>query len=92
MHDIVFSKNSRKSLKKMARSGQFDVKTVSKVINMIAKSEILEIKYQNHRLQGKYKDCFECHIKSDLLLIYKIDEENKILLVVDIGTHSELFE
>ena len=33
----------------------------------------------------------ECHIKGDLLLIYKIEKENLILILVDIGSHSQLF-
>ncbi|MGM9738449.1 MAG: type II toxin-antitoxin system mRNA interferase toxin, RelE/StbE family [Candidatus Cryptobacteroides sp.] len=32
----------------------------------------------------------ECHIQSDFLLIW-IDEENQVIRLVRIGTHSELF-
>jgi len=32
----------------------------------------------------------ECHIKPDLLLVYRI--ENGVLELVDIGSHSELFK
>lgn len=37
-----------------------------------------------------YADCFECHIKSDLLLIYEVDKSRNTLTVVDIGSHSDL--
>lgn len=53
---------------------------------------MLEPKYKNHKLQGEFSDCFECHLSNNLLLIYRIDEKLKILSAVDIGTHSELFE
>ena len=36
--------------------------------------------------------CFECHLKDDLLMIYEIDHTENTLTIVDIGTHSELFE
>ena len=47
-------------------------------------------KYKDHQLIGKMKDFRECHIKPDLLLIYMI--EDNTLKLVDIGSHSELFD
>ncbi|MDO7253952.1 type II toxin-antitoxin system YafQ family toxin, partial [Helicobacter cappadocius] len=50
-----------------------------------------ESKYKDHKLKGEYKDFRECHIKPDLLLIYKIDKEVLILACIAIGSHSDLF-
>lgn len=61
------------------------------LIRLIA-CEILEEKYRNHLLIGNYKGCFECHIKPDLLLIYKIENDINELQLVRIGSHSELFK
>lgn len=60
---------------------------------MIANGEKLEPKYKNHKLiNDKYfKDCWECHIAPNWLLVYKIQEDELILLLVVIGSHSELF-
>lgn len=47
----------------------------------------------NHKLQGKYKgykDCQDCHILPDLVLIYKKLDNDKILLI-RINTHAEIF-
>ena len=49
----------------------------------------LEDKYKDHQLKGNMKDFRECHIKPDLLLVYMI--EDNVLKLVDIGSHSELF-
>ena len=38
-----------------------------------------------------YYDCYECHISPDWLLIYKIENEQLILLLFATGSHSELF-
>ncbi len=92
MYSLKPSTRYRKSIKKLLMSGSFKIDDLDRILNLLASNEPLEAKHQNHRLQGKYKDCFECHVKSDLLLIYKIDTENQILLVVDIGSHSDLFE
>jgi len=50
----------------------------------------LDEKYFDHYLKGKYEGFKECHLKPDLLLIYSIEYE--ILKLVDIGSHSELFD
>ena len=44
-----------------------------------------------HMLVGNYKGCMECHIEPDLLLIWKQYEEDKLITLNRIGTHSELF-
>ena len=44
---------------------------------------------KDHKLNGNYKDCRECHILPDWLLIYKIQDD--ILYLVRTGSHSDLF-
>ena len=47
--------------------------------------------YKPHKLLGEYKDCMECHIESDTLLVW-IDENTNIVKLIRLGTHSELFK
>jgi len=61
------------------------------VLNILAKGKKLPEKNHNHPLIGEFKGCFECHIKPDILLIYKIEKEELIVLLLRIGSHSELF-
>ena len=58
---------------------------------MISKGKTLPPKYRNHQLKGKYSNYYDCHILPDWVLIYKIEKENLILLLFDIGSHSDLF-
>lgn len=44
-----------------------------------------------HSLVGNYKDCYECHIEPDLLIIWKQYEEDKVIVLERLGSHSELF-
>lgn len=44
---------------------------------------------RDHALSGEWKDCRDCHIKPDLVLIYK-KLDPKILRLVRLGSHSEL--
>lgn len=39
----------------------------------------------------KYKNCGECHIEPDWLLVYQYIEDELILLLVTIGSHGEIF-
>lgn len=61
-----------------------------KIVEKLANEQQLEIKYKDHALKGKYKGCRECHLKPDLLLIYKIEKNELILKCLDIGSHSSL--
>lgn len=38
-----------------------------------------------------YKNCGECHIEPDWLLVYQYNNNKLILLLVATGTHSEIF-
>ena len=61
------------------------------VVVMLANGQQLPAKYNDHKLKGEYKDFRECHIESDWLLIYKIEENKLILTLTQTGTHSDLF-
>ena len=39
----------------------------------------------------KYKDTGECHIEPDWLLVYEHKNNNLVLMVYRLGSHSELF-
>ena len=47
-------------------------------------------RYRDHLLSGDWNGCRECHLKPDLLLIYQKPEPD-LLVLVRLGSHSELF-
>ncbi len=58
-------------------------------IATLAQDLPLAEKYRDHALVGRWKDHRDCHIRPDLVLIYrKIDET--VLELVRLGSHSEL--
>ena len=63
------------------------------VLNVIANGEELDEKYRNHKLINDkfFKDCQECHITPDWLLVYKIQDNDLVLLLFATGSHSDLF-
>ena len=42
--------------------------------------------------KGQYKDCLECHIEGDFLIIWIQDNEEKVIYLMRLGSHSELFK
>lgn len=89
MLDIFRTSGFKSDFKKLSIDDKEKLKAV--LVRLIA-FEVLEEKYRNHPLIGNYKGCFECHLKPDLLLIYKIDSDLNELQLVRIGSHSELFK
>lgn len=88
MYQIFRTSAFKKDYKKLSSQDKEEVK---RIIIRLANNEVLDPKYKDHKLIGNYKDCKECHIKPDLLLIYRIDANILELALVRTGNHSELF-
>ena len=69
-----------------------DKEALKSVIKMLANGDTLDEQYKDHKLIGNYLGCRECHIKPDLLLIYKIDNNILELALVRTGNHAKLFK
>jgi mRNA interferase YafQ len=55
--------------------------------------EALPPNLHDHNLIGQWKNCRECHVGPDLLLIYEKyeTEDESVLFLMRLGSHSELF-
>ncbi|MFA5834684.1 MAG: type II toxin-antitoxin system YafQ family toxin [Bacteroidota bacterium] len=67
-----------------------DMNMLHAIIESLADGKKLDARYKDHSLQGEYKDCRECHIQPDWLLIYMLTSSE--LVLVRAGTHSDLFD
>ena len=89
---MVLIVKRHKSFLKDLRKVQLSDKHFSKYIVYISKliEEItLPVEALNHPLKGKYEGYNEFHISGDVLVVYKI--KNDELWLIRIGTHNELF-
>ena len=93
MYDLEFTTKFRKDLKKIKKNDSYFRATVAvlKKLEAGGVSEIPEL-LRPHKLKGKYKDNWECHIKPDLLIIWIQIESPNIIELVRIGSHSDLFK
>ena len=89
---IKFTGEFKKHYKKIKKQGK-DIDKLKMVVAKLANKEELEEKYKNHMLTNSkhYKNCGECHIDPDWLLVYRYEEEELILLLVTTGSHAEIF-
>ena len=90
MLDLVYTSQFKKDYK-LAQKRHVDMDELFKVISMLQKQEPLPEEKRDHSLVGNYKGYRECHVRPDLLLIYKIKKEELELLLFRIGTHSDLY-
>lgn len=58
-------------------------------IQHLEKSAVLPASYCDHALKGEWQDHRDCHIKPDLILIYRKPDESTLQLV-RLGSHSQL--
>lgn len=59
------------------------------VLQALANDLILEPRHRDHALTGDWKDHRDCHIKPDLVLIYR-KPDTETLQLVRLGSQSEL--
>ena len=79
-------KKDRKKVKKQKRN----IDELKAIVTKLSYDEKLEAKYKDHKLTGNYEGCRECHINPDWLLIYRVYEDQLILVLTRTGSHSEL--
>lgn len=92
-YTVHYSSKFKKSLKKALKKEKKLDKLLD-VVDKLANKEELESKYRNHQLidDKYYKNCGECHIEPDWLLVYQYKDDELILLLVNTESHSEVFK
>jgi len=89
MYTAVYTKQFAKDVKRAKKRGKNLDKFKIIAETLLAGVSIDEI-HKDHKLVGNYINRRECHIESDWLLIYKIDQSQMIF--ERMGTHSDLFK
>ncbi len=92
MPEIYFSKRFTKKLQKLSRSGNFNDIKLEKILDLLTRGLPLEQSYRDHQLTGNMQNFRECHIENDMLLIYEFFKSKDRIKLIDIGSHSNLFE
>jgi mRNA interferase YafQ len=62
---------------------------LSDAVTLLAEDKLLPQRYCDHALTGEWKDFRDCHLRPDLVLIYRKPDDQS-LEIVRLGSHSEL--
>ncbi|APW19025.1 type II toxin-antitoxin system YafQ family toxin [Gardnerella swidsinskii] len=90
MLTLTYTSQFKKDMKRIRKRG-YDTHLVNILLEKLRNEEILDETYQDHPLKGKYLGFRECHVKPNWLLIYRIDNDDVVLVLSRTGTHSDVF-
>ena len=88
-HSTAFKRDVKREKKGRYRE-IFDTE-LEEIVNTLANDAFLDEKYYDHALHFNFEDYRECHIRTDLILIYrKTYEEIHILRLESLGSHRQV--
>ena len=81
----------KENLKRCKRRG-LPLDELWTVVGKLLNGETLEEKYRAHILTGDRKGQWECHIQPNWLLVWEQHDKELILVMLNTGTHADLFD
>lgn len=84
----VYSRRFEKDVKRMKGRGK-NMEKLKLIARSLVGAEPIDPIHRDHQLIGNWHGRRECHIESDWLLIYKIQEN--LVIFERTGSHSELY-
>lgn len=88
---IQYTNKFKKQYKKLLKNPNFKKTEFEKILGYLSNNELMPAKYRNHLLNPKSNGVWECHVQPDILLEYQKFEDNLIIILLTIDTHSNLF-
>ncbi|MBA2586374.1 MAG: type II toxin-antitoxin system YafQ family toxin [Chthoniobacterales bacterium] len=91
MRDVKYTSRFRRDYrreKSSVHSRKLDA-MLMEIVNLLAAGTPLPRRNFDHPLSGEWSDCRDCHLRPDLVLIYRKPDDDSLELV-RLGSHSEL--
>ena len=94
MYKLKETTQFKKDLKKLIKRSLKDTTLIKETLIILKFKGVegINITMKPHKLKGNYINNWECHIKPDLLIIWFQIESPKIIKLIRIGSHSDLFK
>lgn len=89
-YEIIRTNAFKKAFKRCLKRG-LKVQSFERCIDILASTGSLPPLYRPHKLSGNYQNVWECHIEPDWLLLWSQNDREYTLLLIDTGTHSDIF-
>ena len=91
MYALETKTKFRKDVKRVSRRG-WDLNLLTEAADHLIAAGTLPDSYGAHPLGGDYKGCIDAHLKPDWVLIYEVDEEERVIVLHRTGSHQDLFK
>ena len=91
MRTVKRSAQFRRDFKRVKRSvhGRHLDATLLEALELLVADVPLPSRYVDHPMKGRYNDCRDCHLRPDLVLVYR-KRDADVLELIRIGTHTQL--
>jgi mRNA interferase YafQ len=91
MREIKQTAAFKRDLKREAKGPhkEFLARYFVQLVQALANDEPLGTHHRDHPLAGEWKDHRDCHVRPDLVLIYR-KPDSSTLQLVRLGSHAEL--
>ena len=87
---VISVTNSFKRDLKRVKARHFGLNLLKTVVDLLVEGSPLPKKYRDHALSNNWKGYRECHLAPDWLLVYRVSNEELVLVLSRTGTHSDL--
>ena len=84
----VYTRQFERDVKRMGKRGK-NMEKLKIIIRSLAGEDQIDPIHRDHKLLGDWQGRRECHVESDWILIYKMEEERVIFERT--GSHADLF-
>ena len=91
MYRLIPERRFEKSVERLRQGKNWSEQRVREFLKVLASGVQLPAICKDHQLKGDMSAHRECHIKHDLLLQYRRDEVGNMIVLVNIGSHQDLF-
>lgn len=90
MYSVSYTGQFKRSLKRCVKRG-LDLKVFTDTLDLLQENGSLPPQYKAHKLVGDFAGCWECHMQPDWLLIWRQNDHELELVLIDTGSHSDVF-
>ncbi|MDD4901503.1 MAG: type II toxin-antitoxin system YafQ family toxin [Patescibacteria group bacterium] len=86
-----YSRHFKKDFRAAVKADPSVTNELRAILDILLSGRSLPPPYRPHKLFGEFSECSECHLRPDLLLVYKINKDELWLFLLRLGSHSRIF-
>lgn len=91
MYEVRYAQGARKALKRLRRNGSFPEEIFKELLALFIFDKSIPDSFKDHALHGNLAVARECHLGFNLLVEYRRNTELRVITILRVGTHQELF-